>query len=252
MCNRFSLLVLIVALVMTGCSTFVIHPPSASAFMEKSEGHFQKNVSVSAYMGNLLYFESMNEFYSDDKYVAIKNVKNEKDPDLMYESIEMPVEIALEIQRSFGYFKYGIGFDFITPYVQAGFVSDYFGIMGWSNFGFMQPEKVEFKYVQWGGGVSLIEQLPFGDNFRMGLTQHLSRNGREVHASEGFAYTHCTPVFYDEIGGGGYISFVPGKTIRMGLEFRYGRDLTYRRVYRGHPDGVNVDRYVVTFNVQGW
>ena len=43
--NRLAcLLVLIVVAMLTGCSVSVIHPPSASAFMEKSEDAFLTDV----------------------------------------------------------------------------------------------------------------------------------------------------------------------------------------------------------------
>nr|WP_297342148.1 hypothetical protein [uncultured Fibrobacter sp.] len=122
-------------------------------------------------------------------------------------------------------------------------------------------EKVEHKYFQWGGGISLIEQLPIGDNFRIGLTQHLSRNGREAMAiEESPSMLHVgpsAPIFYDEIGCGMYISFIPYYVTRVSLEFRYGRDLTYkRRDYSSYPERhetiSDVDRYSATISFFAW
>lgn len=133
--------------------------------------------------------------------------------------------------------------------------------MGWSNLCLWQFEKYEHAYFQWGGGLSLIEQLPVGDNFRIGLTQHLSRNGREAikRANGEFDLTpRAAPVFYDEVGGGGYVSFVPGDSIRVGIEFRYGYDLTYKIVKKDYNTNIggepeDVHRYIVTVSLQpGW
>ena len=53
--NRLAcLLVFIVVAMLTGCSVSVIHPPSASAFMEKSEDAFLTDVSFSASWGENL------------------------------------------------------------------------------------------------------------------------------------------------------------------------------------------------------
>ena len=46
--------VLIVTAMLAGCSVAVIHPPSAAAFMEKSEDAFLTNVSFYAYWGENL------------------------------------------------------------------------------------------------------------------------------------------------------------------------------------------------------
>lgn len=39
-------------LLLAGCSS---HPPSAAAFMEKSDGDFVKDISASAYWGDLTF-----------------------------------------------------------------------------------------------------------------------------------------------------------------------------------------------------
>jgi hypothetical protein len=251
--NRLAcLFVLFVTMMLAGCGVSSIHPPSAATFMEKSDGAFLKSVSGSLYWGDLAYGDLGVDF------VPNKEIKKEVNDDWAYVEREVPVDIMLEIQRSIGYFKFGGGLDFLTPYLQIGFVSDYLGVMGWGNLWLWQLEKVEHKYFQWGGGLSLIEQLPIGDSFRMGLTQHLSRNGRHACAFDtGIACTHDTPIFYDEIGCGAYISFIPYYVTRVSLEFRYGRDLTYKRKdYRGNPQKhekiSDVDRYSLSLSFFGW
>ena len=52
--NRLAcLLVLIVVAMLTGCSVAIIHPPSASAFMEKSEESFVRNASLTVTVGDI-------------------------------------------------------------------------------------------------------------------------------------------------------------------------------------------------------
>jgi hypothetical protein len=63
------------------------------------------------------------------------------------------------------------------------------------------------------------------------------------------------PIFYDEIGGGGYVSFPLMETLRIGVEFRYGRDLTYKRVgknYNGENVVRDINRYSITASIIGW
>lgn len=245
------------SLLLAGCSVSTIHPPSASAFMEKSEDAFLTNVSFSASWG-----ENLNR--EKGLYVAegVKEVdRSEKwKEDWHYVDKEWLVQLQGSLQRSIGYFKYGFGLDFATPYVQAGFVSDYLGVMGWSNLCLWQLEKEAHAYFQWGGGISLIEQLPIAGNFRIGLTQHLSRNARESFMTQHGGvlprdFNRATPVFYDEVGGGTYVSFIPKEKTRIGIEFRYGRDLTYKHVELKHDDKnveSDINRYSLIVSFVGW
>ena len=94
--------------------------------------------------------------------------------------------------------------------------------------------------------------MPFASRkLRVGLTQHISRNGREAYGNEiGELSATPAPVFYDEIGGGAYVAGVVGKRLGMGLEFRYGRDLTYKVV---EGDGErSMNRFTLTLNLQWW
>ena len=247
--NRLTcLIVLVVATLLTGCNTMLVHPPSASAFMENDRDGFVRDASISATVGGVAY-----------DFIPKKYVKREVNEEYSYREEESPVEVAVSFQRRYGYFKYGFGFDLLSPYIQVGFVSDYFGVMGWSNLCLWQFEKVEHKYFQWAGGVSVIEQLPIGNGVRIGLTQHLSRNGRENIAhgiyDMGFSIPTPTPIFYDEIGGGAYVSFGVGTGTNVGIEFRLGRDLTYYRFDEKEIDGniiSDFNRYTFMIDFQGW
>ena len=245
----YSVVLCTLALLLAGCSVTVIHPPSAASFMEKSEDRFVKDLSVSLKL-NDCWLDSIGCVQKSEK-----NVKKEENEDWSYKRAEFPLDFSLEFQKSYKFFKYGFGINALTPYMQVGFVSDYIGVMGWSNLCLWQFEKVEHKYFQWGGGISLIEQLSLGDVFRIGISQHLSRNGNADIASDGsgIAYTHSTPRFYDEIGFGGYISFIPYYENWVTFEFQYGRDLTYKRHIRNYPNEdivKDMNRYTFSVSIQ--
>ena len=242
---KLNVLFLVVTLVLSGCSLSIIHPPSAAAFMEKGDGDLQKNVSASLVKGSL-----------GDIMVPYRKQKKEplpNDEDYYYGNAEWFFQTNFDVQEQYGNFKIGFGFDWITPFVELGFISDYFGVMGWSNICLWQLEKKEHAYFQWGGGITIIEQLPFASRkLRVGLTQHLSRNGREAYRYEydKWKLGDPAPIFYDEIGGGAYVAGIVGKRLGMGLEFRYGRDLTYKFVDGEKEKPVN--RFTLTFNLQWW
>ena len=212
--------------------------------MEKGDGDVQKIATVSYVKGSL-----------GETLTPYKKVKSEPltDDEHYYSNTEWFFQASFDVQKQIGNFKIGGGMDWSTPFLQAGFISDYFGVMGWSNLGLWQLEKCEHAYFQWGGGITIIEQLPFASRkLRVGLTQHLSRNGREAYRYEYYKWQlgNPAPVFYDEIGAGGYIAWHAGKRIALGLEFRYGRDLTYKVV---EGDGErSMNRFTLTFNLQWW
>ena len=246
---KLNIFLLAVVLVLSGCSLSIIHPRSASAFMEKGDGDVQKNVTPSFTYGSQYATERSSN------YVPYKNVKS-KPPRMDYHynnDKEMPPQLSFDLQKQIGNFKIGFGLDWVTPFLQAGFFSDYFGVMGWSNICLWQLEKYEHAYFQWGGGFTIIEQLPLlSRRLRIGLTQHISRNGREAYASEDGALfvSSSAPVFYDEIGAGAYVAWIAGKRFGMGLEFRYGRDLTYKIVEKERE--WPIDRFTLALNFQWW
>lgn len=228
-------LLVLATVLLSGCSIMTIRPPSAAAFMGGDES-ISHDLSASMTVGDIVDGSSDVRPIKDNVKKATPS-----DEDAYFKNYEeWKLDFNYSLQSRLGYFKYGVGLNFFTPYVVVGFVSDYVGLMGWSNFGVGKFEKVENAYVQWGGGISLIEQLPVGRNVRIGLTQHLSRNGREAYEDKSFTpnggFASAAPIFYDEVGGGAYFSILLGTNFRMGTEFRFGRDLTYEKV-DVHDDG---------------
>lgn len=237
-------------LFLSGCSIMTVRPPSAAAFMENESSSYSHDISASLTVGDVVDGSSMVQPIKDN----VKKTEPSDEDAYFKDNEEWKFDFNYSLQSRLGYFKYGVGLNFFTPYVVVGFVSDYVGLMGWSNFGLGKFEKVENAYVQWGGGISLIEQLPVGRNVRIGLTQHLSRNGREAYEDKSFTprggFASAAPIFYDEVGGGAYFSILLGTNFRMGTEFRFGRDLTYERVeLHGDENGSKYDMNRYTFVV---
>ena len=50
------------------------------------------------------------------------------------------------------------------------------------------------------------------------------------------------------------MSFAPNDSLRIGIEFRYGRDLTYKRFDRSNDDEKSsaVNRYTVNLSLVSW
>ena len=130
-----------------------------------------------------------------------------------------------------------MGAQSVTPFVQLGFVSPYFGLSVWSsiysplNFGINFSDNF-WKDVSFGA--MFIQQIPIGAKANIGLTEHFSRNGVERYLSEShegfmtFSFPEPHPLFYYEVGGGAFASYrLEGVTIA--LEFRYGRDLDNKK-----------------------
>lgn len=124
----FYTLAFMALLVLSGCSVTIIHPPSAASFMEKNEDELVSNVVGFVTLGDRVNFRSGNLYIAE----GVKEVEhsNEWHEDWAYRSFEWPMGAQVSFQKSKGYFKYGFGFDFASPFVQAGLVSDYFFAWG--------------------------------------------------------------------------------------------------------------------------
>ena len=114
---KVNIFLLAVVLVLSGCSLSIIHPPSASAFMEKGDGDVQKNVTPSFTYGSQYATERSSN------YVPYKNVKS-KPPRMDYHynnDKEMPPQLSFDLQKQIGNFKIGFGLDWVTPFCKLDF-----------------------------------------------------------------------------------------------------------------------------------
>ena len=220
------------SLVLSGCSS-VMRPPSAAAFMSSYEkDDTVVNMSLALFGGDL---DNNDEHYNHDI-------------DMEDSHSEWVLDVAENIFWNKEYFSFGIGGQTLTPFVQLGVVSPYVGLSAWSSI--YSPANIG-NYVSdnfWKDisfGAMLIQQIPIGDELKIGLTEHFSRNGVERYLSEvkegfmAFSFPEPHPLFYYEVGGGFFVSYHLEKAT-IALEFRYGRDLDNKQ-----------NRFAVTLGVFG-
>ncbi len=220
--NRLTyLIVLVVAVMLAGCSS-IMRPPSATAFMNSYEKDTAVvNLNLALYSGDL---DNHEKYYDHDI---------EKD----FSHSEWVLDFSEIVFWNKGFFSIGLGAQSVTPFVQLGFVSPFFGLSAWSsiyspfNSGNYLSDNF-WKDVSFG--TMLIQQIPIGNKVKIGLTEHFSRNGVERYLSEvkegfmAFSFPEPHPLFYYEVGGGAFASYrLEGVTIA--LEFRYGRDLDNKK-----------------------
>ncbi len=212
------LLLLLFAACLAGCSS-VMRPPPAAAYMDSyAQDGAVGSLGLSYYAGDLENGRHENSSYSHYSYA------------------EWWGDVNLASYFSGGYFTFGLGYQTFTPFLQTGFVSPYFGLTAWSNTSALvipaiKSSERSFLWHYSGGGMA-IEQIPLGDSWKIGFTEHLSRNGREfyyVDDDDCYSIGCNIPVprhrFYTEVGGGFYVSRKIGNDSRVSLEFRYGRDV---------------------------
>lgn len=220
------------SLVLSGCSS-IMRPPSAAAFMSSYEkDDAVVNMSLALFGGDL---DNNDEHYDHDI-------------DMEDSHSEWVLDVTENIFWNKGYFSFGIGGQTLTPFVQLGIVSPYVGLSAWSSI--YSPANIG-NYVSdnfWKDisfGTMLIQQIPIGDELKIGLTEHFSRNGVERYLSEvkegfmAFSFPEPHPLFYYEVGGGFFVSYHLEKAT-IALEFRYGRDLDNKQ-----------NRFAVTLGVFG-
>ena len=217
----FYTLVFMAALILSGCSS-IMRPPSATAFMSSYEKDTAVvNLNLALYSGDL---DNHEKYYDHDI---------EKD----FSHSEWVLDFSEIVFWNKGFFSIGLGAQSVTPFVQLGFVSPFFGLSAWSsiyspfNSGNYLSDNF-WKDVSFG--TMLIQQIPIGNKVKIGLTEHFSRNGVERYLSEvkegfmAFSFPEPHPLFYYEVGGGAFASYrLEGVTIA--LEFRYGRDLDNKK-----------------------
>lgn len=197
-----------VALMLCACST--VRPPSAAAFMDSYGKILAGNLSLAIYAGDL----------DNGGRVNIDEEKFDK-----HEESRFLGNFNLFMNQ--GYFTFGTGIQNFNPFVQTGFVSPYIGFTSWSNFDIFFEHRLSDDD-ELEGGIMLIEQIPIGKILKLGLTEHVGRNGREIfNCHEDWLYGECSldpSKIYLEVGGGLYV-MVDFTYVKTAIEFRYGRDI---------------------------
>ena len=208
-----SFLAIALAIFLASCSS-ITRPPPAAAFMDSYGRNEALNSTSFAYYAGQL----KNAVHDDDGH-----------------NTEWWGDVSFERFISGNYFTFGYGLQSFTPIVQAGFASPYFGITGWGNaFAILYAPMHDSStfFTRYSGGGMLIEQIPINDKWKLGFTQHLSRNGREIDNGGRLGklwIPYPEPKFYTEVGGGLFITGPIGEKGKMSFELRYGRDLDEKR-----------------------
>ena len=217
----FSFLLMAFALFLAGCSS-IMRPPPAAAYMDSYKKDKALNSAALSYYAGQLDNGKHEDFSYSHKSHA-----------------EWWGDVSFTRFINSGYFTFGWGFQTFTPFLQSGFVSPYIGLTGWTGVysftvaPFMKSNE-ESSLGHYAGGGMLIEQIPLNDKWKIGFTEHISRNGREVYYAYEDSYNiqqipKSRPRFYTEVGGGFYVSRSINENSKMSLEFRYGRDLDEKR-----------------------
>ena len=199
MCNRFSLLVLLVAAMLAGCTS---HAPSAARFMSAKPN--------SIYMGF-----GGGGFWGDDNSHREERSAQEA---YRYKEPRFLLDGALFFRNDHFSFGFSLG-EHPFPRFMLGFVSDYFGVQGWGDVIVLNDDSS----TNWKRpfGIMTIEQYPITSKFKVGVSQFFAHNSYSGVLDECCSINLDYYVkFYKELGVGAYISYDD-----YSLEFRYGNEL---------------------------
>ena len=177
------------ALLLAGCSS---HPPSAAQFMNMERNGGALAIGATARAGD--------------------NLEKRRVEDSFYNEGYWNLDFSI-LCRFFNFAMIGASFENIIPRGVLGLAYRYVGFQGW--VGATSPNSS--KDSPFTGGVMLIENFPISDNFRIGLSEHFSRNALDVSDPNLYG---ASSAYYNEFGVGAYMTFM-----NFSLEFRYGREI---------------------------
>lgn len=197
-CGKMRKILLLVAemLVLAGCSH---HPPSAAQFM---------NAKVGANVG-LGLAARIGDIY-DSSYVYSQSDKASISLEEGYWNLETTLYFGLP------YFTFGFEAEDYTLRSVLGVRTDYWGAVYWIGFPFRDSHEARFPQ-----GFMLVQQLPISEAFRIGLSEHISRNSYRVIDDPGCCtFNDVYGDAYNEVGAGAYIVYSS-----FSAEFRYGNEM---------------------------
>lgn len=172
-------------LLLAGCSS---HPPSAAQFMnvKKNDGIF--SVGGTAFAGDL--------------YKPYEGGRG--------------VLFTLSGYGRVDAFEFGLSLETTTFLPILGLRGEYLGLQGWGFFKDVEHYNEKSRTI-WIGGSMLIQQYPISENFKVGLSEHISNNLMSEGNSGTFNFEDS---YYSEFGIGTYLTYKG-----FSLEFRYGREI---------------------------
>jgi hypothetical protein len=185
------------SLLFVGCSS---HPPSAAQFM---------NVNVAKdKQGGALVIGGVVR--TGDIYSG--RYKSESD----YFSAEGVGNLDLSLFYRYSHLVFGVNLENLSFRAITGWRSQYIGLQLWGGSSISPVNRNNSPLY---GGLMLIEEYPINADFRIGASEHLSRNGYFVDENLGLGSTYSTG-FYNEFGVGTYLTYKG-----FSIEFRYGREI---------------------------
>lgn len=186
----------IVGLIMTliGCSS---HAPSASMFMNSQKNSIVLGVNGLVNLGDRYDYEIDDG--SGDKINFEEYGPYAVEPSLGCRGDNIFVSLSMEL--------YG------AMRTSLGFVSDYFGSLAWFS-------PISFGHNKSPGyGLMLVEQYPFAEDWKAGISEHFANNQYRGNVSLCLSCASYAKD-YKELGVGTYVSYKS-----FSIEFRYGNEL---------------------------
>lgn len=192
------IVLMVCALLLVGCSS---HPPSAAQFMNMKNKSFGFGSGGTLRTGDL--YDGKCNNYDHNDYFCVEEARD--------------LDLAFFYRIHYGVF--GLSLENFTPNLHAGFLSRYVGLQGWAWTGMGAVEERYGRGGSFYGGVMLIEELPITEKFRIGASEHISRNVYKVDENLG-GLSFWSADAFGEYGVGAYVSFWGAS-----LEYRYGREI---------------------------
>ena len=205
LCKCFEIAVVMFVLLFAGCSN---HPPSAAQFMNVKKNGMSFVVGGAVRTGNV-----------DNREVSYGPKNNAAhDQYYSYEEENWNLEIAWLAATS--YVVLGLGFEDYTYRMFFGPRFQYLGLQGWAGLS-PSESRDDKKISNVVGGVMLIEHIPISEKFKVGFSEHISRNSYKViNHTECCSMNEIYAEQYNEFGVGAYLAYKG-----FSFEFRYGREI---------------------------
>lgn len=200
-----SVVLCVLALLFAGCSN---HPPSAAQFMNAKKDGMSFVVGGAVRTGNV-----------DNREVSY-GPKNNAAHDQYYSYEEGNWNLDIAWFAASSHVVLGFAFEDYTYRMFLGPRFQYFGVQGWGGLS-PSESKSDKGISKVVGGVMLIEQIPISENFKVGFSEHVSRNSyRVINHTECCSMNEIYAEQYNEFGVGTYLAYKG-----FSFEFRYGREI---------------------------
>ena len=205
LCKCFEIAVVMFVLLFAGCSN---HPPSAAQFMNVKKNGMSFVVGGAVRTGNV-----------DNREVSY-GPKNNAAHDQYYSYEEGYWNLDLVWFAATSHVVLGLALEDYTYRMFFGPRFQYLGLQGWAGLS-PSESRDDKKISNVVGGVMLIEHIPISEKFKVGFSEHISRNSYKViNHTECCSMNEIYAEQYNEFGIGTYLAYKG-----FSFEFRYGREI---------------------------